>query len=440
MSFRSSIVGVTAFVGVFVLCGAASAQEAQIAQLRADARRNPADAKAELALGRALVRAGRPGEAMPELRRGIGQVSGRGGEIVFDLHWELARAHNARHETGQAIVQCQVIRDKPGGTAWGRACAAEAWLVTLRASESHLEAKEALKVADIPPRVRYRLHVTEGIAYALELKYAEAESELGEALKIDADGVDAHLALGKLLAQEGKDGVPDLRKAVALDGDNPETLYELARVLRDANAQANAPEVVQILQRAIAARPTYGAAYRLTAVTELGQGHLPEAKRAAESALRIEPQDVAAHLVMGDVALADNRFDDALREGQIAGGLVSNSAAAKLLVADAYAKKNEIDLALENYQASYSFDHLVPTALVHAALACVAAGRPTSAKAFGEKATQEFPDWGPGWVALGDALVAYQDNAGARRAYEQAKRVKGPVDAAAIDRKLAALK
>jgi cytochrome c-type biogenesis protein CcmH/NrfG len=416
----------------------ASAQETRIAELRADAHKSPTDARAALALGRALVRAGRPGEAIPELRRGIGYANA--GEPSFDLHWELARAHNARHETGQALVQCQVIRGKPGGLAWGHACAAEAWLVTLRASEAHLEVKEATKAGGLPPRIRYRLNVTEGVAYALELKYADGESALGEALKLDPDGVEAHLALGKLLAQQGKDGVPDLRKAVALDADNADAIFELARVLHNTAPQSSGPEVVTLLQRAIALRPTLGAAYRLTAQTELAQGHTAEARRAADAALRIDTSDVAAHLVLGEIALAENRVDDALKEGTTASGLVTNSALAKLLIADAYAKKNEIDLALENYQASYSFDHLVPTALVHASVACVAAGRPTSAKAFGEKATQEFPEWGPGWAALGDALVAYQDAAGAKRAYEQAKRGKGPVDIAVIDHKISALK
>jgi tetratricopeptide (TPR) repeat protein len=143
---------------------------------------------------------------------------------------------------------------------------------------------------------------------------------------------------------------------------------------------------------------------------------------------------------MGEVALAESRIDDALREGQAAAALVGNTAAPRLLMADAYVRKNEIDLALENYQAAYGFDHLDPASLVRASAACLAAGRPTSAKAFGEKATQEFPDWAPAWVALGDALVAYQDPPAARRAYEQAKRTKGPVDATAVDRKLSALK
>ena len=411
----------------------ARAQESALPDLARAAKKAPADAQASLAYGRALTQSGHSSDAITELRRGIGQWNARAGDVALDLHWELARAYLSRRETGPAIIQCQIIQNKPGGAAFGHACAAEAWLASLRASETHFEVKEALKSADIPARVRYQLHVSEGIASSLELKYADAESELGAAIALNADGVDAHIALGKLLAQEGKDGAPDLRQAVAADPKNADALYELARI------SAPGPDAVPLLTRAATERPTFGAAYRLLAATELAQHHNAEAKRAADNALRIDPQDVASHLVMGDVALAEGRFDDALREGQIAITLVGNSASARLLVADAYAKKGEIDLALESYQAAYGFDHTNPAALVHASEACLQSSRPTSAKAFGEKATQEFPDYAPAWVALGDALVAYQDPLGARRAYEQSKRVKGPVDAAAVDRKLAAL-
>jgi tetratricopeptide (TPR) repeat protein len=352
----------------------------------------------------------------------------------LELHWELARAHLARHENGQAIVRCQIVRDKPGGAVFGRACAAEAWLSTLRASESHTEVKEARKLGNIPPRVEYSLHTSEGIAYTLELKYQEAESELEAAIKLDPNALPAHVALGRLLVQEGKDGSVHLRRAVELAPNNADALYELARTL------PKGPEATALLNRAVAERPSFAAAHRLIATIELSAGHLVLAKKAADTALRIDPSDIASHLVTGDVALAENRLDEALREGQAALTLVANSAAARQLMADAYAKKGEIDLALENYQAAYGGDHSNPASLVNASVACLASGRPTSAKAFGEKATQEFPDWGPAWVAYGDALAANQDNAGAKNAYDRARRAQGPVDSASLDRKIGALK
>jgi predicted negative regulator of RcsB-dependent stress response len=77
---------------------------------------------------------------------------------------------------------------------------------------------------------------------------------------------------------------------------------------------------------------------------------------------------------------------------------------------------------------------------VRASQACHAAGRETSAKAFGDKATKEFPDWAPAWVAFGDALAANKELPQARSAYDTALRSRGPLDVAGVQSKIAALK
>ena len=55
------------------------------------------------------------------------------------------------------------------------------------------------------------------------------------------------------------------------------------------------------------------------------------------------------------------------------------------------------------------------------------------------RATQDFASNAAAWIAFGDALAADKDTAGAKTAYENAKKANG-VDAAAVDRKLAKLK
>ena len=77
--------------------------------------------------------------------------------------------------------------------------------------------------------------------------------------------------------------------------------------------------------------------------------------------------------------------------------------------------------------------------LVPAARACVKAGRLTSARAYAGTVTRDFPTWGPGFAALGDALAADGDPAGARAAYDKALQGRGPVDAAAVRAKLTSL-
>jgi cytochrome c-type biogenesis protein CcmH/NrfG len=112
-----------------------------------------------------------------------------------------------------------------------------------------------------------------------------------------------------------------------------------------------------------------------------------------------------------------------------------------LLTADAYAMKGEIDPAVEAYQTAWGLDHKDPTALVHASQACHAASRDTSARAFGAKVAQEFPNWAPGWVALGDALVGQKEPKDARDAYRKALAVSdGAIDRGAVAQKLAALR
>jgi tetratricopeptide (TPR) repeat protein len=168
-------------------------------------------------------------------------------------------------------------------------------------------------------------------------------------------------------------------------------------------------------------------------------GRLADAKKTVETVLKLAPNDVSTHVVAGRLALADGRADDAIKEGETAAKLMPNVQPARLLVADAWAKKGEIDLAVEAYQAAFGLDHSDPTPLVNASAACLAAGRVTSAKAFGVRATKDFGSNGAAWTALGDALAADRDVPGAKAAYETAKKARG-VDAAAIDRKLSRLK
>jgi tetratricopeptide (TPR) repeat protein len=231
----------------------------------------------------------------------------------------------------------------------------------------------------------------------------------------------------------GKDaaGLEELRAALSIDSSWPEAELELGSALA-------ATEGLTHLERAVRERPTYAAAWRKRAETELGLGRIADARKSVETVLKLEP-DTAAHVLSGRLALAEGKPDDALKEGDAALKILANSAAAKLLIADAQAKKGEIDLAVEAYQAAYGLDHSDPTPLVNASIACHAVGRETSARAFGLKATQDFPQWGPGWVALGDALAADKDLAHAREAYQTALKAKGSIDVAAVQRKIAHL-
>ena len=251
----------------------------------------------------------------------------------------------------------------------------------------------------------------------------------------NASAPEAHLYLGQFLIDSGKldTGADEVRKAIQLDPVSPDAAYELGRALPAG------PDAVTALERATRERPSFTAAWIKLAGVELQLGHIANAHKAAEAALRGPVQDAPAHVLMGKVYLAENKPDDAMKEAQAALGIMANSAAAKLLTADAYAQKGEIDLALEQYQAAYGLDHSDPSALLNASAACLKAGRITSAKAFGDKATKDFPALASSWVAYGDALVADKDGPAAKVAYDKALTAKG-VDAASVRAKIAAIK
>jgi tetratricopeptide (TPR) repeat protein len=425
----AGLAALLSLAGMTMAGGVAFAQESKLESLRASSRASATDASAGLAYGRALRRAGHYAEAAAELRRALPYARG---PVAVELHYEIARVSLDQRDHGKAMAECRSMASLPGGSFASHACAADTHLLWRRASEAHLETEQALANAT----QTYEAELAEGLAYELELKEDAAEQAFRVAIGWQPDRWEGHVWLGRLLVRRLKhdEGVAELRKALALDPDGPDESYELARTM-PANAEADA-----LLHKAINERQNFGPALRRLAEVDVEIGRLPQALAAAETALKADPTDVGSHLVMGRVALAENDLDEAIAQGKAALGIVANSAQAKLIIADAFAKKGEVDLAVEAYEAAYGFDHAEPAPLVRASEACHKAGRDTSAKAFGEKATREFPDWAPGWVAYGDALAGSKETPAARTAYETALKSRGPLDAAAVRAKLAALK
>jgi tetratricopeptide (TPR) repeat protein len=413
-----------------------AAQESLLEAGKGASQAVPLEPGAALQYGIALRRAGHLVEAAQELRRGAALPTARGDAGIL-LRYELARTAIDRHDFYGAMSVCRSIGSLPvssmrAATTASHACMAEDHLLWRRASEVLVETALALANGTRS----YEAKVAEGLAFELQVNDAEAEASLRGAIAWKPDAWEAHAWLGLLLVRtlRHEDGVNELRRAVALDPNGPEPAYELARTL-----PAN-PESVALLERAVRERPSYVLALLRLADVDLELERLAPARQAAEAALKLNASEPSAYVVTGRVSLAEGKPDLALSAGQKALGLVPNSARAKLLVADAYAAKGEIDSAIESYQAAYWLDSGDVTPLVRASAACHAAGRDTSARAFGEKGTHEFPEWAPAWVALGDALAGQGEVLQARAAYDAALKSTGPIDTATVRAKLTALR
>ena len=403
---------------------------------RDKAKATPTSVDASLAYGHALRRAGRENEAVTELRRGFG-ISGGKSEIAGRVQWELARTFVARRDFEQAMGTCRAMAKSPAAEAASHVCAAEAHLLWRRGTEAEAEIGQLAKSASgkaASAEVQYFAKVATGRALELASKDPEAESAYRDAIRLGDSRPDAHVLLGVMLRRTGRDGVPSLQKAVDLDGHDAVAQLELGRAL-----PAGSPPSLAALERSVAERPTSTDGLRALADGYVASNRLADAKRIVDTVLKLAPNDVNTHVVAGRLALAEGRADDAINEGETAAKLMPNVQAARLLVADAWAKKGEIDLAVEAYQAAFGLDRADPTPLVNAAAACLAAGRVTTAKAFGVRATKDFGASGSAWTALGDALAADRDVSGAKAAYETAKKARGG-DPAALDKKLSRLK
>jgi tetratricopeptide (TPR) repeat protein len=389
-------------------------------------------ADAGLSKGRALRRAGKEADALTELRRARATATG---DLLTKIDWEIARTHISKRDYSSAMSSCRSMAKT--APAASRVCAAETHLLWRRGTEAMSELAEVAKLKDVSLDARYFGKVVEGRVRELESKETDAEAAYRKAIEIAGDRPDAHALLGATLHRIGKDGLPELRRAVDIDPRDPVSQHDLGRALATDPTKTN--EAIAAFEKAVAERPTFTEALRSLTEAYLAAKRVPDAKRTAESVLKAAPNDVFAHIATGRVALAENRLDDALKEGETAFKWMPNEAKAKLLIADAYAKKGEIDLALEAYQSAHGLDHGDAAPLVNAARACLEAGRPTSAKAFALKATKDFPNYAPAWVLYGDALVVDKDVPGARTAYETAKKQRD-ADVPAIDAKLAKLR
>jgi tetratricopeptide (TPR) repeat protein len=413
-----------------VLSGVAVAQQTQVPTLRAAVTGAPGDPAAALALGRALRRAGLLDEAGVELRRGRSLSAGTGTALKVD--WEIERLEFDRRDFVKATALCKDLGGLPGAKAEGHACLAAAQLVRQRATEALSETAIALA---IDARC-FEAKLAEGRAYALQLQGEKAEASLRSAIALRPSAVEPFIELGRVLEREGKldDALANLRAAVQLDPDGPDALYALAMALPPGTEQTD------LLDRTVRERPSFVDAWLALGDVQYAAGRTARAKEAAAAALRVDGSNARAQVLLGRVALDEGHPDEAIDAARAALRVMANSAAATLLVADAQARKGEVDLALEAYQAAWGLDHGDPTPLVHASQACHSAGRDTSARAFGIKATQEFPKWAPAWVALGDALAAQGETQAARDAYRKALAGDGLADRAAVASKLAALR
>lgn len=385
------------------------------------------DANASLLLGRVLRKAARHDAALAELNRGSRLASAR--PLALRLGWEIARVQLDRENFQGAMAACRQLASIQGGAALSHACLAYAHMLHKRATEAAPEIAKALSAS---PGL-YEAKVVEGYVKWQESSHQDAEQAFRAAAAADAQRSEAWLGLGRFLLATGHrpQAVEAFEKAVAADGDDPDALYALGSV------ESSNDRAARLLQQAVQGRPTFGAAHAKLGEAFVALGKMSEAEAEARAALQCTGVEPDWHALLGEILLAKGQPDLALQSAESGLKLINNHARSKLLQADAWSAKGDIDLAIEAWQLSFGLARTIPTPLVHGALGCLANNRPTTARAFADRALYSFPNWGPALEASGDVAAKANDKAAARAAYQKALNAEGPVNKDAIRRKLA---
>ena len=217
-----------------------------IEQLEAAIRLNPGDERSRLALSQVLTSAGRDADAQRALEETLRAIPASG-----RAHWWLATSYehvnrfaDARHEFEQAASSAVAGRSHLLGTV-GRLASGAA---------DGPGAIDALTraVADDPGSPLW--HRLLAGAYLLEDRPDEALAEFAAALRIDPRDAAAHLGVGQIHLNAGRNAqaVDALRRATGLNADSIDAAYALATALtRLGNSREATPyfERVEQVQR-----------------------------------------------------------------------------------------------------------------------------------------------------------------------------------------------
>jgi tetratricopeptide (TPR) repeat protein len=196
-----------------------------IEQLEAAIRLNPGDERSRLTLSRVLSSAGRDADAQRALEDTLRAIPASG-----RAHWWLATSYehvnrfaDARHEFELAAASAVAGRSYLLGTVARLASAAAD-------NAGAIDALSRAVAGDSGNPLWHRLLAG---AYLLEDRPDEALTAFAAALRIDPRDAAAHLGLGQIHLNAGRnaEAVDALRRATELDADSIDAAYALATVL-----------------------------------------------------------------------------------------------------------------------------------------------------------------------------------------------------------------
>jgi tetratricopeptide (TPR) repeat protein len=409
-----------------VLANLALAQETALPALREAAKNAPNDVAAQIALGRALIEAGRLPEADSQMAAVVRLSKGS-----IESLYEAARVKFATGDAKKSRAACNALTQKDKNHVLTHTCEARAWIVWRRSSRAFDSIAQALRVDP----GNYEALLADADAKRISSDFAAAQAAYQALLQRFPTSAEAYLGLGltHAVANAPDKAIAALRKASELDARDPVIQYELGRRVSGA-------EAVALLQRAVAGRLHWPEAELELAIAQLHAGDANAAEAALKAYLKLTPNSPIAIANHGAALVALGRYAEAEPELRKALEQIPNDYDTSFALAQLYEHTDRADEAFTQYRNAADLKRESPAPLLAAARLGLRLGRPVLATALLDKALERTPKSAEALALYAEALVARGDAKTARDFYQRALAGEGTIDRAAVQKRLAELK
>jgi tetratricopeptide (TPR) repeat protein len=308
---------------------------------------------------------------------------------------------------------------------------ARAFLVWRRASR----ASEHIDAAIAADPNHYETQLVLADSRRVQGDFAGALTAYQAALALKPSSADAQLGLGLVHALAGRntEALAALRKAHELSRTDPDVLLELGRRLSGA-------EAVAMLQQAVSGRPKWPEAELALATAQLKAGDAASAEAKLKALLKQSPDSPIAIAQHGAALVALGRYEEAEPKLKRALELIPNDFDTAFALAMLYEHTKRHEEAFTQYRNASDLKRENPDPLIAAARLGLALERPLLAGALLDKALERTPRSAQVLALYGEVLARRGDPKAARDFLQRALQGEGPLDRAAVQKRLAELK
>jgi len=258
-----------------------------------------------LNIGEELVRAGRPSEAIPVLRK------------AAETSWDYAPAH---FNLGVALNE-----------AGRKEEALDAFDAAIKADPNYFEARAAM-----------------GLTLLETGRPTGAVTQFREAVRLRPDAANVHRDLGNALSQAGQpsEAIKEYQEALRLNSNDASSHNSLAVALQQ---EGRVDDAIQHYQAALQLQPDNAGTRSNLALAFEAKGDHHAAIQQFQQALQLQPANAAIHMNFGDLLARFNQFEEAIGEYEQAVKL-NDSVELRFQLAQYYEHVHRIDEAIANLE------------------------------------------------------------------------------------------